>query len=110
MKLLSHQQSKTRELHSQLAFRIEEIGKRHDKKHGGWYILHVTPNLWFEMDSWNRSINLQCGAPETDEEKIYWIGFGGTRVCRVGIDFGGYESELNEKQYLELIELASQKP
>ena len=101
----THLNSKTRDLHSKIVSLIVERGECHGKKHGNWFILRLTPNLWFELDSWNKQVTLRHGTPGEDKERIYWCGCDGQTICYVGIDFGGYESKLNEKQYQELIEL-----
>lgn len=101
MRLLAHQSSSTKTLHSNLAHLIEEKGMRYEKRHGSWYILHIASSLWFQMDSWNRQIFLKMGEANYN----YSTGFGGKTLTYVGIDFGGFETNLSDEQYVELEKL-----
>ena len=79
--------------HNQLVKIIKKYGNKKPKSngHGNNYEVQFSNGWIFDLDDYNNSINLK------DIYKIDKITE--KDVLHIGTDFGGFETELNEKSY-----------
>jgi hypothetical protein len=86
--------------HDRLVRLILKYGEHYRKKHGEWVKLNLEGEKFLELDTWNEAISLKSGSGEYE----YWTGFEPRQsLIYFGIDFGGFSSHADERQFIETI-------